>query len=1159
MHPTKEPIGGGTAMQSNNDQSWLGAWPGFVVAILLALGAVGWIQTPFKAERPTEAKEGLGPAGIQDIDARLWQDPFAAVIEARKAAKESKTPAPECRALEIGVDGHTLLMQSGCAAKTGDAPAAAVDSPATQPAENAVVPRSNCEALDVLADGRIQPRPGGCTQVMTGATSPGQSDRHALNNLARQILARAESQGQAGVQTQTGRPVTVLGVMVSAAPTSGAAEARRRFRYAALSALMLEGFLPDDSRHIGYVELGRQGPPEFVPYEWFTRATDGPGRHQALVLLWLDDGSLAAPQQPPGDTGSATRPGEPRPLARLSKLLTSLAPTGTARDAVGFQIIGPAGSGTLKAMGREYADHLAAGRGPAGSTVARIWSPFATLREADIGYTRALGDACPCATEVPDCVALCPPAPTERTIISDEALAERLVSELRLRRVSGNARIALVGQWDTAYARGLAELLEKAWYGYQLEDSEREHWLSRGKTCRQEDRDPRFPFTGDQIERFSYMRGLDGQVPGDRPKDQANQDAKDIERPAGDAQTDYLRRMAEALLDQDDCLRQVCSFTDRISQRCGIRAIGILGDDYFDKLLVLQALKPYFPDAVFFTTDLSADMLHPRDNAYTRNLIVASGFGLSLAYTWQREVPPLRDNYQTALLLAVHLAVQDSLGIQNGLPLPPPPRLFEIGRTRGIELVTDPQRDENGYFRRDGRPPEEDPHPARDLDGYFRLFPEGQAGVLAVAMPLALMLAVGLGVAAFGWARVGELAKGWWDGLRHGWLTSAIAAFSLAVTALLLWLLARDLSQGGEPFSLLQGVSVWPSECLRLIAGLAAVAFFLRGQHRQQVARDGIERDFPGLGTAAPAGRVAETAQDAHAETGSGKDARGPAPCAELVAPVAGVHSCATEIWARYAGRCGLPKTLGRIWPELLGFLTLAWCLMLLLGFPNHPTRSSLAWGLDLVITLLVMVPFLGLLFFMVDATRQTLGLARDLSKPVAWPASTLESLGLGAWVQHRDGQGLVGADIVWLDVKLIAAVTRPVGNLVWYPVVVLILIALARHPLFDAWSVPPALILVMALAVVYAIGCAWALRRAAERVREEALHQLSAALLRAQGRTDAKDCIEPLRTMMASVIAARDGAFRPFSQQPVVQAMLTLISSLSGLALLDYSSMANF
>jgi hypothetical protein len=261
-------------------------------------------------------------------------------------------------------------------------------------------------------------------------------------------------------------------------------------------------------------------------------------------------------------------------------------------------------------------------------------------------------------------------------------------------------------------------------------------------------------------------------------------------------------------------------------------------------------------------------------------------------------------------------------------------------------------------------------------------------------------------------------------------------------------------------------------------------------------------------------------------------------------------------LWHSFTARCGPRQTLRRVWPEILGFLLLAFSLMLLLGFPNRPTRSELAWGLDFAIILLVLVPFLALLFFMVDATRQTLALARDLEGPVCWPAQTLRSLGLDAWITERAGQP-AGADIVWLDVRLIAAVTRPVGNLVWYPVLVLILIALARHPLFDAWSLPPAWILVMTLAVAYAVGCAWTLRRAAERVREAAVRDLKSAIWRAQGGM-APQCLEALRTMLAEVQATRDGAFRPFTQQPVVQALLTLVSSVSGLAVLEYSSMAN-
>jgi hypothetical protein len=225
------------------------------------------------------------------------------------------------------------------------------------------------------------------------------------------------------------------------------------------------------------------------------------------------------------------------------------------------------------------------------------------------------------------------------------------------------------------------------------------------------------------------MRGLDGAVPGETTPnanhDQEKDSAKGIERAAGDAQLDYLRRMENALLDKHDQLRANCTLRQRISQDCGIRAIGVLGNDYFDKLLVLRALKPVFGNAIFFTTDMDADMLHPEDNKVTRNLVVASGFGLTLKGRLQREVPPLRDSYQSALLLAVRLALGSKAG--EDLAVPPPARLFEIGRTRAVELVTAPKlRDANGFLRPNQRKPEakgpqkavpadRDPHPQRAI------------------------------------------------------------------------------------------------------------------------------------------------------------------------------------------------------------------------------------------------------------------------------------------------------------------------------------------------------------------------------------------------------------------------------------------------------------
>ena len=106
------------------------------------------------------------------------------------------------------------------------------------------------------------------------------------------------------------------------------------------------------------------------------------------------------------------------------------------------------------------------------------------------------------------------------------------------------------------------------------------------------------------------MRGLDGKLPdkGDKAasvaektpdsKDKEKSDAETlIESPEGQNQKDYLRRLADHILELDQNLK-----TD--DNKKGVAAIGVLGSDVHDKLMILEALRQHFPHKLFFTTDL---------------------------------------------------------------------------------------------------------------------------------------------------------------------------------------------------------------------------------------------------------------------------------------------------------------------------------------------------------------------------------------------------------------------------------------------------------------------------------------------------------------------------------------------------------------------------
>ncbi len=106
---------------------------------------------------------------------------------------------------------------------------------------------------------------------------------------------------------------------------------------------------------------------------------------------------------------------------------------------------------------------------------------------------------------------------------------------------------------------------------------------------------------GYEVESFHYLRGIDGRLPGDQGKlDQSAANAKaataaaaSVEATEGQDQSDFLRRLAHELKNKDQIWR-------REDGHPRIRAIGLLGTDVFDKLMILRALRPEFPDAVFF-------------------------------------------------------------------------------------------------------------------------------------------------------------------------------------------------------------------------------------------------------------------------------------------------------------------------------------------------------------------------------------------------------------------------------------------------------------------------------------------------------------------------------------------------------------------------------
>src|SRR5262249_37651501 len=143
-----------------------------------------------------------------------------------------------------------------------------------------------------------------------------------------------------------------------------------------------------------------------------------------------------------------------------------------------------------------------------------------------------------------------------------------------------------------------------------------------------------------RVKHFTYLRGLDGQIAGavEKPKtggDARPPDSLDVlcqlmksHAPSiafGRTQVDYVDRLAAKL-----------QVSQRTKPNERLEAVGILGSDTYDKLLILQGLRKAFPSAEYFTTDLDASLFAPEQYDVTRNLLVATGFGLELTEGYQK-------------------------------------------------------------------------------------------------------------------------------------------------------------------------------------------------------------------------------------------------------------------------------------------------------------------------------------------------------------------------------------------------------------------------------------------------------------------------------------------------------------------------------------------
>lgn len=898
----------------------------------------------------------------------------------------------------------------------------------------------------------------------------------------------------------------IFPVLVDGSPYAGGVESRLRDRYALVSALGAAGYLPESGEFIRYFEWKPGGVSVIVPAEWFVPgprlSASGQVRErdaQAILVLWLKEQALGS-----------------KPLHVLTNLVRDLKKE-MRRTPSTYRVLGPRTSGSLSAVLEELKPGQGAANSPTVSDAvpqpvvwpelmgAEFYSSWATAADAVL-----LGDASGRqATSAVEDRFTGAGLRLIRTIGTDDALAHELVLELARRKIdliapSNLPRIALISEWDTLYGRSLPRTFVAV--ANQLADVAQQKPVQTLAQHLDALRDEQYP---DWVHRYSYLAGLDGELPPkDNGKEAGGAKGKPTDKglsaepviedaPVGRSQLDYLRRLVEQLKKEER------------TADGEFEAIGVLGSDVYDKLMILQALRKDFPHALFFTTDLDSRLTHSSQLPWTRNLVVASHFGLELDSRIQTPIPPFRDSYQTALYYSVLRAVgylkalpeKHALTLSTGAIFSEEvlPRVYEVGRHAAVDLSPDPVHESSALASIHLPRPDVDP-----ATGALRLPSLRTIGLLLCAAGLMVFCAILINSELWSLSR----------GRRLAGLLALLALSGVIVVAFVAG--ARLDGTDGEPLTVTDGISVWPTASLRLLAFVLCVIFFAHSWWRMWESDQKLIRRFRLLRLDAVLSRPFRSWIGIH----------------RWLPPLFG-HAEARELWHEYRLLGAWQERVRRVVPQVLVYGLFGLVLMLQFGFPVMPCRGQACFALSYIILGVSVVAMTLLMFYVVDATRLCRRLITIMIRTrIKWPRRLL----VREAARHGVDQTYVHE---WLGIQFIAKRTAVVSAMIYYPFVIVFLMAVARHSYFDRWDFPIGLMVIFGLNAAYAFSNGLFLRRSAERAKREAVVQLKARLTGLSGAVVFKKEQQAQVARMAALIEQhQEGAFLPFTRHPLFGAI---------------------
>jgi hypothetical protein len=405
----------------------------------------------------------------------------------------------------------------------------------------------------------------------------------------------------------------------------------------------------------------------------------------------------------------------------------------------------------------------------------------------------------------------------------------------------------------------------------------------------------------------------------------------------------------------------------------------------------------------------------------------------------------------------------------------------------------------------------------------------------------------------------------------------------LAALACVYWNeLASWLTQDGEgePLAILDGVSVWPSVALRIVGIILAIYFVWAAQTKLRTNLTEIAQE---MHLDPPDGRpLWKQAVDiapyiANQLVGVLREGRSVNILGIAWRKLREVFDFSLDNDAREekaslnieaAWKAGLRQE--QMWHRVaraalcagIMFAIAIYVFVPLFGLPSAPHRGVLSSNVYWRTTYSLVILMQFLTFLVLDATVLCLLFIGRLRRAQSeWPTETINYY---AKILRIKGEPIYD----WIDLNFVAKRTQSIGNLIYYPFSLIALLMITRSNIFANFA--PSLTIMISLGVSLSVvfTCAILLCWAARRSRDGARSRLTDGIISARGNWatglsaggksvqgaggDKSRSAEQLETLLVRIDQLKDGAFMPFTQQPLVRAVLLPVGSFGWTALVE-------